>query len=786
MRAALRSLRHAPAFSLLVICTLGVALGANIALFSAADALLFRAVPYSQPDRLVTLFETEPGTGARALVSVPNFLDWKSALTKPAGMENLAAFRPWGFVLTGRGDAERLAGARVSADLPAVLGVNPLIGRGFRPDEDVHGGPAVVLVSQAFWRRRLGASSDLADQRLVLNGVAHQVVGVLPAHFKLPAADVLVPLAVEPFALAQRGNRALTVIGRLADDATITGVRADTARLARDIAAQSPATAGWGAGVVTLADHLTGRIRPTLLLVWTVVVIVLLVACANTTGLTLVRMAARREEIAVYAALGASRSRIVRRLVTESLLLGAGAGILGLSLAMLFLRILATVAPPDLSRLPDAAIDVRAAAFALALSIAAGTLAGILPALRSARADLSPALRAARPAGRSHQRLGGAVVAGQVGLAMVVLLGAGLMVRSFERVMAVSTGFDPSGVLSLSISPDSAYADPQRRVAFFDEMLSRITALPGVEAAGITSHPPLAGSPLTADVTGPSRTLAMYSVVGGDWFRAMGVPLRRGRPFGRADRIGARPVVIVSENFARAMWPGADPIGRRIVVGGTIGADPAPREIVGVAGDIRTSLEADAPFHIYAPYAQNPWPTMGVAVRTAGNPGALIAPVRAAIASLDRNQAVYNARPFDQVVGRAVAPRRFQALIVSLFALLAVALAATGVYTVVAYTVRLRTPEFGVRLALGASRRSVVGLALRAALAWSIAGLAAGLCTALVAAGAVEGLLFGVGPTDGGTLAATAATMTALVIAASTLAAWRAARVDPLAALRDR
>jgi putative ABC transport system permease protein len=783
MRAALRSLRHAPGFSLVVIATLGVALGANIALFSAADALLFRALPYSQSERLVTLFETEPASGARALVSAPNFLDWKSSSRAISAM---AAFRPWGFVLTGSGDAERLAGARVSADLLTVLGVNPAIGRGFRPDEDVHGGPAVVLVSDGFWRRRLGASSDLTEQRLVLNGVPHQVVGVLPAHFKLPAADVLVPLALEPFALTQRGNRALTVIGRLAADATIDRARTEIAGLARDSAAQSPAAAGWGAGAVSLVDHLTGRIRPTLLLIWTVVVIVLLVACANTTGLILVRMAARRDEIAIYAALGAGRAWIARRLVSESLLLGLAAGILGLSLAMLFLKIFTAVAPSELSRLTDATIDVRTAVFALALSIAAGTLAGILPAVRSARGDLSPALRAARSTGARQQRVGGAAVAGQVGLAMVVLMGAGLLVRSFERVMAVSPGFDPSRVLSLSVSPDATYADPQRRVAFFGELLVRLTALPGVEAAGIMSHPPLTGPPLTADVTGPSRALATYSVVGGEWFRAMGVPLRRGRLFGAMDRMGAHPVVIVSENFARAMWPGADPIGRRIVVGGTLGADPQPREIVGVAGDVRTTLEADAPFHIYAPYAQNPWPTMGVAVRTSTDPGALTAAVRAAIASLDRNQAVYNARPFDQVVGRAVAPRRFQALIVSLFALLAVALAATGVYTVVAYTVRLRTPEIGVRLALGASRRSVVGLALRDALAWSIAGLAAGLCIALLSARTVEGLLFGVRPTDAGTVAVTGSVMIALVLSASILAAWRAARVDPIVALRSR
>jgi putative ABC transport system permease protein len=781
MRAALRSLRHAPGFSLLVTCTLGIALGANIALFSAADALLFRALPYGESDRLVRLFETQPGSGARALVSVPTFLEWKSSRSIPA----VAAFRPWGFVLTGMGDAERLTGARVSANLLAVLGIDPVLGRGFRPDEDVHGGPPVVLVSHAFWRQRLGASADLTGHRLVLNGVSHQVLGVLPADFALPAADVLVPLAIEPFALAQRGNRALTVIGRLAQGVTLDQARAEIAGLARASAARAPSTAGWGGSLVTLRDHVTGRFRPTLLMLWGVVVLVLLVACANTAGLMLVRTAARREELAVYAALGAARSRIAARLLAESLLLGIPAGIVGLGLGVLFLAMLAAVAPPELSRLSEAGIDVRSAAFALVLAIVAGTLAGLLPALRGARADLSPALRAARSTA-AHRGLGRAALTGQVALAMVVLLGAALLVRSFERVMAVAPGFDPARVLSLTVSPGARYPDPHRRVAFFDDLMTRISALPGVEAAGIMSHPPLDAAPLTADVTGPIRAIASYSVVGGEWFRAMAVPLRRGRLFGPADRAGAQPVVIVSENFARAMWPDADPIGHRIVVGGSIGADPAPREIVGVAGDVRTSLDADAPFHVYAPYAQNPWPTMGVAVRTVGDPRAMAAPVRAALAALDGDEAVYNARTFEQVVGRSVASRRFQAVIVSLFALLAIALAATGVYTVVAYTVRLRTAEIGVRLALGAPRRSVVGLMLRDALAWSLAGLLAGLCIAAVAARAIEGMLFGVRPTDAGTAAVTSAVMTGLVISASLLAAWRAARVDPLTALRYR
>ena len=781
MRAALRSLRHVPGFSALVIGTLGVALGANIALFSAADVLLFRALPYHHSDRLVTLFETQPDSGARALVSVPNFLDWKASRT----ISGMAAFRPWGFVLTGTGDAERLTGARVSADLLPVLGVNPVIGRGFRPDEDVHGGPPVVIVSHALWRQRLGAPSDLTGRRLVLNGVSHQVLGVLPAEFGLPAADVLVPLAIEPFALAQRGSRALTVIGRLADGVTLEQARAEIAGLGRDTARRSPEVAGWGASLITLGEHVTGRFRPTLLMLWGVVVLVLLVACANTAGLVLVRTAALREELAVYAALGAARSWIARRLVTESLLLGIAAGILGLALARLFLSMLAAAAPRELSSLADAAIDARAAGFAAALALLAGTLAGLLPAIHGARDDLSPALRAARSIG-APRALGRAVLAGQVGLAMVVLLGAGLMVRSFERVMAVPPGFDPARVLSLSVSPDARYADPRRRVAFFDELQTRLTAVPGVEAVGIISHPPLAAPPLTADVTGSSRALASYSVVGGEWVRAMGVPLARGRVFGAADRMGTRPVVIVSDNFARAMWPGADPIGQRVVIGGTIGADPAPREIVGVVRDVRTALEAEPPFHVYAPYAQNPWPTMGVAVRTAGDPGALTAAVRAALAALDPDQAVYNVRPFEEIVGRAVSSRRFQALVVSLFALVAIALAATGVYTVVAYTVRVRTPEIGVRLALGASRRSVVGLMLRDALAWAIGGLLAGLCAAVTGGRAVEGLLFGVRPTDAGTAAVTSIVMTGLVLSASLLAAWRAARVDPLAALRDR
>jgi putative ABC transport system permease protein len=800
MRLAIRSLAKAPGFSAAVVLTLAIGLGANAALFAVVNRILLRPLPYSDPARLVAVGETRDGVDARpGPASAPAFLAWQR---EARTLERIAAYRSWGFVLTGSGEPERLTGARVSADLFPLLGVTPVAGRMFRADEDVFGAPRVAIVSESLWQRRLGSERDLAGRSLLLNGVAHAVVGVLPRGFRLPEADVFVPLALEPFAVSQPGNRALTIVGRLKDGATPAHAAAEVDAIARrlgegGLVLGSPkGDGGWGAAASPLNEHLTGPSRPTLLIAWGAVALVLLIACANTASLMLARSASRRHEIAVCRALGASRSRLAARVLNECMVLALAGGILGLPLAVALLKVVVSLAPPDLPRLDGLGLDLPLLAFTAGLSAATALLFGFLPAARSSRSDLSDDLRdGGRGAlgGVAHATLRHLTVSCQVGLTVVVLVGAGLLVRSFARVGAIDPGFRADDVLTMTVSlPDAKYGDSRRRVEFFTQLLQRTGALPGVDAAGFVSHTPLAGAPLTADVAfegGPGppavRTvLANVSVVGGDWFAAMRIPLVRGRQFTDRDAAGMPPVVIISARMASRLWPNADPIGRRLVVGGTLGADRAPREIVGVAGDVRMSLEQAPPDQVYMPYAQNPWPTMSVVARTAGDPSRWANPLRSAVYAIDPDQAVYNLRSLDAVIARAVAARRFQVFVLSLFAGVALVLAATGVYSVVSYGVRQRHQELGVRLALGAHTADLLVLAVGDSLRWAAAGLAGGSVLAFFAARSLAGALYEVPPTDMVTFAGAVAAATAVVMLGATAAARSALRVEPIVALR--
>jgi putative ABC transport system permease protein len=784
MRAAARSLLRSRRFTAAVVLTLAIALGANTALFSAANTFLLRSLPYTAPDRLVAVFESQPGTRARAPVSPPDYLSWSEALRPIA---SLGAYRPWGFVLTGRGPAERLSGARASASLFFLLGVQPVVGRLFRSSEDVFGGPHAVLVSYRFWQQRLGATPDLSAQRIVLNGAAYSVVGVLPAEFRLSDADVWVPLALEPFALVQRGSRALSVIGRLRDGVTFAQARRALDAVAADLATTFPdSNDRWGADVVTLRDAVSGPVRPTLILLWWAVALVLLIACANVAGLMLARAGSRRRDAAIRRAIGASRARLVRSVLSESVLLSSVAGVFAVPIAVGLMALLVRAAPPDLARLADVGIDARVLAFTAALSVATGVVFGMVPALRASREDLSPLLRAAGMPESGVPRLRQAAVAGQLAVAVVVVVCAGLVGRSFLRVDELAPGFDATGVLTMALSPDVKYPNPAQRLAFFDDAIGRVRAIPGVVDAGAISHVPLAGGALIADVAGSGeeatrsqpKLLAGYSAATGGWFAAMRVPILRGRVFDDRDTAAGPAVAIVSRNLARRLWGDADPIGRQIIVGGTLGAVMAPHEVIGVAGDVRALLEAPPPYQVYVPYSQNPWPTMNIAVRTAGNASAWGPQVRTAVAALDRDQAIYNLRSFDEIFRRATATRRFQALVLWIFAAVAVLLAGVGVYGVVAYAVRLRSSEIGVRIVLGASRRSIFGLAMTESLPWCLGGLAIGAAAAGIVSRMLSSMLFGVAPSDPLTFAASTSALAALATGACAAAARRALAVD--------
>lgn len=794
LRCAIRALRK-NAFGGIGILALALGIGSNTALFSIANAILLRPLPYDQPHRLITVWETNAAESTgRVPASAPSFVAWKD---QSRTIERLAAFRPWGFVLTGGAEPARVLGARASADLFALLGTRPIVGRTFTSEEDQFGKHRVVVLSEGLWRRRFGADTSLAGRSLTLNGESYAVVGVMPNDPTLIDADVWVPLALEPFALQQRGTRALTVVGRLAPGATLAQAQAEMHAISVDRAGQFPDSRGWDAGVVSLTEHLVGNVRPTVLMVWGAVALVLLIACANTANLLLTRAAARQHEVLVSLALGASRARLVRRFLVESVLLGLVGGAAGIPLALAGLRVFVSLAPAGLPRLDGVGIDLAVLVFTLMVSLLTGVLFGVGPALRSSRPNVSSALRdsaAASLSGASRSTLRNLALASQVALAVVVLIAAGLLVRSFRSLLAVDLGFDSGRVLTMTVSlADAKYGDPGRRALFFDQLLQRVQTTPGVVAAGLASHPPLAGRRLNVDIAidGRPRTAsdsglwADNASVSADYFRALSIPVLRGRAFSGRDRIGSPPVVVINDGMARRLWPEANPIGRRIVVGSTSGADQRPREIVGIVADVRTEALESAPgFQVYVPASQNPWPTMTLVVRAAGDAAALAGSIRADVQELEKDQPVYNVRTFDRVVARAVALRRFQMLVLTLFAVVGLALATIGVYSVVACSVRLRTREFGLRLALGAPRRDILMLAIRTGLVWAGVGVVAGCAVALVAGRLLSGMLFGITPADPVTFIAVVSFTAAVVLLGSGIAARRAAGVDPLVALR--
>jgi putative ABC transport system permease protein len=790
LRYAIRTLTKSPGFTLAAVLTLALGIGANAALFSVINAVLLRPLPYRDPGRLVTLWESDARHGLdREPVSPPNYLDWRA---QTRTLEDAAAYRYWGFAVTGAGEPERVTGARVSASLFPLLGVRLAAGRAFTADEDRFGSGAVAVISDALWRRRFGSEPGAVGRSVTLNGGSFTIVGVLPPDAGLPDADVWVPLAVEPFALTQRGARSLTVVGRLRPGATLEQARAELHAIAGRTSAAFPASAGWDVAVVPLKDRLVAGVRPTLLLLWAAVGFVLLIACANLANLMVARAMAREQEMALRTALGAGRGRLVRQLLTESVLVALAGGAAGLLLAGLGVESLLRLSP-SLPRTSEVGVDGAVLVFTLALSIAAGLGFGLVPAWHAATTEPGRSLKEGGRAteGKRLSAFRSAAVASEVALALMLLFGAGLLVRSLTRLQAVDPGFQSSHVLTMSVSlPGSRYGEESRKAQFFGQLLDRVARLPGVAAAGVVSHLPLAGRGLNADVRadhGPETSmLADYVSATPGYFRAMGIPLLAGRQLGEGDGPQSPPVVVISDRLARRLWPGQDPVGRRVAVGASIGADTSPRVIVGVVGDVRASgLESEPGAAVYAPFAQNAWPTMSVVVRSSADPVQLAAAVRRQVLAQDPDQPVYAVRTLDDVLGASLASRRVQMLLLGAFALAALALAAVGVYGVVAQTVRRRTHEIGVRVALGAQRRDVLRLVVGRGMRPVGIGVLAGGVAAAATGRLLRGLLYGVTPADPTTFVAAAIFLAVIALVACVLPARRAVRVDPVVALRS-
>jgi predicted permease len=796
IRFGVRALVHSPIFTVVTVLSLALGIGANTAIFSVVNGLLLRPLPYPESEQIVDVWHTPPQQSFPGLdrfsVSPANYLDWKA---QSNAFEQMAIYTYTGLSLSTSNDPLPLIGAAVSSDFFSVLRTNAMQGRTFTPDEEQPGRDQVVVISHGLWQRAFGANPNIVGQTLTLNSRSFTVVGIMPAGFQLPReADLWVPLAWDDKERQTRSIHDYIVIARLKQSVSLPQAQAEMSTISTRLEQQYPEeNSGWGAVVIPLREDLVGDIRTALLVLFSAVGFVLLIACANVANLMLARGANRQKEIAVRIALGAGRARLVRQLLTESVLLAVTGGVLGLLLAVWGSRMLVRLG--SLPNSGDIGIDTWALGFTLLVSFAAGIIIGIVPALQFTKSSLSETLKqgSGRTGGspmKQHTRK--ALVVSEVALSLVLLIGAGLMIRSFWKLQNVDPGFDTSNALTMSVAlTPIRYSEPHQQLAFLDRAMEQIRAVPGVVSVGTTTTIPLAGGGSTQpfSIEGrPTGTIAEQPMaqtryISPDYFKAIGIPLRQGRFFSDQDRDNSVPVIIISEAMARRFWPGENPIGKRLTP--SFHSKEGAREIVGVVGDVKArGLDSDASTMMYLPYKQAPRPFMSFVVRTSSNPESLVQPVSRAIYSIDKEQALTDVQTMDQVLMQSLSDRRFNMTLLLTFAGVALVLAAVGVYGVMNYTVTLRRRELGIRMALGAKASDVLRLVLRQGLTLTLIGVGAGLISAYALTRLMASLLYGVTATDYLTFASVSAVLIVVGLVASFVPARRATKVDPTIALR--
>jgi len=801
VRYGARVLSKSPGFALVSVLTLALGIGANTAIFSVVSAVLVRPLGYPEAERLVKVWEDESAAGlsSQATVAPGNYFDWKA---QNQTLEGMAASEFRAFNLTGDGEPERVISNGVEANYFSLIGVRPAAGRDFLAEEDAPGGAKSVVLSHGLWQSRYGGDPGVLDKSILLNGEAYRVVGVMPAGFEFGGARLWVPLALTTEQLSDRNWHNLEVVARLKPGVTAEQADADIDAITARIAAAYPdAAPQMRAAVVPLRDELIGNARRPLAMLLGAVGLVLLIACANTAGMLLARAAARRREIAVRCALGAGRLRIVRQLLTESLLLGAAGGALGLLFALWSFAFLRQLVPAGMQAATELNLDAPVLLFTLGVSILASLGFGLAPALQASRADLNDALKSntARTGFGGQRRLRDAFVVTQVALSLVLLVGAGLLVKTLSKLRGQYAELRPESVLTVRTQLSGGqYKEHARRTDFYERVLSRVRALPGVEAAGYTTAVPLAWkggmNGLILEGKQPNPGLAwnaMHRQATPDYFRAIGMTVKEGRAFTDADNETGMLVAVINETMARLYWPGESVVGKRFKIAGPSGnSETHPwLTIVGVVADVR-QMGADAPVksEAYIPQRQaGSFPfhaPRDLVVRTSVEPLSLVSAVREAIREADPAQPVSNVRTMDELLGRETAQRRLGATLVLSFAALALLLAALGIYGVLAYFVTQHVPEIGVRLALGARPADILGLVLRRGMTLTLIGLALGLLAAYALTRLMAGLLFGVSATDPLTYAAVALVIAAVALAACLIPARRAMKIDPMEALR--
>jgi putative ABC transport system permease protein len=798
VKQAIRALLKAPGFTAIVVAVLALGIGANTAIFSIVYGVMLKPLPFADAPRLVAI-QSMTGHDRDGACSFPDFADWKAQSTT---IDRMGAYAGASVAMTGHGEATNLAAALVTPDLLPLVGVTPVTGRMFQAEDDRPGAAGVAIISETLWQRRFSRDAAIVGRAVMLDGQPFTIVGVLPAWFEFPIrpdrVEVWLPLGAVPLSAQWkevRGARFLHAVGHVRPGATLAQAQAEIDTIAGRLASAYPqSNSDRAARVTPLQDLLVHDFRLGLIVLLAAVAAVLLIACGNVANLLLARGMGRQREMAIRAALGASRMQLIRQLLTESLVLSVVAGMAGLLIALWGVAALVAASPVDIPRLQSVRIDRGVLAFTMLVSVVTGVFFGLVPALHLSGSNAGETLKdATRGSSGAHStRTRQTLVVAEVALSLVLLAGAGLLVRSLIGLRHVNPGFVAERAVAMELSlPESRYVNPAAQIGFYNRLLADMRVVPGVAASALATTLPLSGNDMGVGFTveghpppdSRTRLSAGYFSVSPDYFKTIGIPILKGRPFTDHDDATAPGVVIVSDTMARKYWPNEDPIGKRLVIG--VDRNKAPREVVGIVGDVKQSgLSEPMRPAMYTPFPQAPWPFLAAVVRAQANPLAVGGALRAAVAHLDPDEPPGDVKTIDEYLANAIATPRFTAVLVGGFAGLALVLAGVGLYGVMAFSVAQRRREIGIRMALGAQASNVRSLVVSQALRMGAIGMGAGLLGALVATRVLQDLLFGVSPNDPATFAAVCVMLLGVLLVAAYLPARRATQVDPLVALR--